>query len=88
MPSSKGQRFTDRLLLGKNNLTAKITSARVYLDQTTNLIAGIQLGYSGNKKGGDHVKKDKDQRDKQYKEEEMVCRGSSFVRSIAGTLNG
>lgn len=62
MPSPKGQRFTDRLLLGKNNLSAKITSVRVYLDKNTNLIAGLQLGYSGNKKGGEHVRKDKDQR--------------------------
>ena len=68
LPSSKGQRFTDRLVLGKNNLTAKITGLKIYLDKQTNLIAGLQCIYSGNKKGGEHVKKDKDQREKQYKE--------------------
>ena len=69
LPSSKGQRFTDRLLLGKSNLTAKITGIRAFLDKDSDLIAGIQCTYSGNKRGGEHVKKDKDQREKQYKEE-------------------
>lgn len=68
-PSGKGQRFTDRLVLGKTNLTAKITGLKVYLDTGLNLIAGLQCTYSGNKRGGDHVRKDKDQREKQYKEE-------------------
>lgn len=88
LPSAKGQRFTDRLLLGKNNLTAKITGVKVFIDQETELIAGIQCTYSGNKRGGEHVRKDKDQREKQYREEEFVCRGSSFIRSVTGTLNG
>lgn len=61
-PSNKGQRFTDRLLLGKNNLTAKITAIKIYIDYSTNLISGLQCTYSGNKKGGEHVRKDKDQR--------------------------
>ena len=87
MPSNKGQRFTDRILLSKHNLTAKITGLKVYLDKQTNLIAGLQCTYSGNKKGGDNVKKDKDQREKQYKEEEFTCRGSSFIRSVTGTLD-
>ena len=87
LSSAKGQRFTDRLLLGKNNLTAKITGVKVYIDIETELIAGIQCTYSGNKRAGEHVKKDKDQREKQYKEEEFVCRGSSFIRSVTGSLN-
>lgn len=86
-PSNKGQRFTDRLVLGKSNLTAKITAVKVYLDTASGLIAGLQCTYSGNKRGGDHVRKDKDQREKQYKEEDFSCRGSSFIRSISGTLN-
>lgn len=62
IPSSKGQRFTDRIILSKNNLTAKITGLKVYLDKQNGLIAGLQCTYSGNKKGGDNVRKDKDQR--------------------------
>lgn len=69
MPSAKGQRFTDRILLGKSNLNSKITGIKVYFDKSNNLIAGIQMTYTGNKKGGDYVKKDKDNKEKQYNEE-------------------
>lgn len=62
-----GQRFTDRVILGKNSLTLKITSLKVYVDKTTNLIAGIQCIYTGNKQGADHIRKDKDQKESQYK---------------------
>ena len=62
MSSSKGQRFTDRTVLGKNNLNAKIIGVKVYLDRMNSLIAGINVTYSGNKKGGDHVKKDRESR--------------------------
>ena len=49
--SMKGQRFTDRTILGKHNLSSKITGVRVYLDRDTELPAGIQCFYNG-KKGG------------------------------------
>jgi len=62
MLSAKGQRFTDRTILGKSNLTSKIISIKVYLDKSCDLIAGIQCIYAGNKKGGDYVRKDKDQK--------------------------
>ena len=68
MPSPKGQRFTDRNVLGKSNLNSKIVGIKVYLDKLTNLIAGIQLTYMGNKKGGEYVRKDKDTKEKQYVE--------------------
>jgi len=68
MPSAKGQRFTDRNVLGKSNLNSKIVGIKVYLDKLTNLIAGIQLTYMGNKKGGEYVRKDKDTKEKQYVE--------------------
>lgn len=66
MLTAKGQRFTDRNILGKNNLTSKIIAIKIYLDKSCDLIAGIQCTYAGNKKGGDYVKKDKDQKEKQY----------------------
>jgi hypothetical protein len=66
MPSSKGQRFTDRNILGKTNLNAKIIRVKVYLDKNANCIAGIQCIYSNNKKGADYIKKDKDSKEKQY----------------------
>jgi hypothetical protein len=50
--SAKGQRFTDRNILGKSNLTSKIVGVRVYLDRGSGLIAGIQCSYSGGKRGG------------------------------------
>jgi len=59
MSSAKGQRFTDRNILGKSNLSSKIIGIKVYIDKSSNLIAGLQLTYIG-KKGGDYVKKDKD----------------------------
>lgn len=59
MSSGKGQRFTDRNVLGKSNLGSKIVGIKIYLDKTSNLIAGIQVTYIGKKKGGDYIKKDK-----------------------------
>ena len=52
LPSGKGQRFTDRNLLGKSNLTAKITGMKVYIDRISGLIGGIQVFYDNGKKGG------------------------------------
>jgi len=68
LPSSKGQRFTDRNILGKTSLNSKIIKVKVYLDKNTNDIAGIHCTYSGNKKGGDYVKKDKEAHENQYNE--------------------
>lgn len=59
LPSGKGQRFTDRNLLGKSNLTAKITGMKVYIERISGLIGGIQIIYDNGKKGGDYVRKDK-----------------------------
>lgn len=87
MPSAKAQRFTDRNVLGKSNLNSKIIGIKVYLDKLSNLIAGIQITYIGNKKGGDYVKKDKDNKEKQYTEEDYLSKGGNYVRSIYGTLS-
>jgi hypothetical protein len=38
-------------------LKAKIIGARIYISKASNLIIGMQITYSGNKKGGDNVKK-------------------------------
>jgi hypothetical protein len=58
LPTPKGQRFTDRIILGKSNLFAKITGMKVFIEKKTGLIGGIQVFYDG-KKGGEHVRKDK-----------------------------
>jgi hypothetical protein len=73
--------------LGKTNLNSKIVRVKVYLDKGTNLIAGIHCTYSGNKKGGEYVRKDKEVHENQYNEEELVCKDGSYVQSISGTLN-
>ena len=59
MASDKGQRFTDRNILGKNKLNTKITGLLVYLNSKENKICGIQATY-GTKKGGEYVKKDRE----------------------------
>ena len=84
--SAKGQRFTDRNVLGKGSLSTRIVGIKIYIDRSNTLIAGIQCTYAGNKKGGDYVRKDKDQKEKQYDQEIFACRGSGFIRSISGTL--
>jgi hypothetical protein len=62
MATSKGQRFTDRNILGKANLNSKVTGIKIYLDKVKNVICGIQCTYNGHKKGGDYVKKEKEAR--------------------------
>ncbi len=57
--SEKGSRFTDRNLLGKSNLHTLIIGVNVFVDKSTDLIAGFQFTYSGNKKGGEYVRKDR-----------------------------
>lgn len=81
----KGQRFSDRTILGKHNLTSKITAVRVYLDARTRLLSGIQCTYGG-KKGADHMKKEKDAKDRQYTEEEFLCKPRTYIKSISGTM--
>lgn len=51
MTSDKGQRFTDRNILGKKNLYSKIISFTVFINQQTGAIGGLHAVYS-HKKGG------------------------------------
>lgn len=57
-PSEKGDKFTDRHVLGRSSLKAKILGAKVYISKASNAIVGLQMTYSGNKRGGDYFKKD------------------------------
>ena len=88
MASEKGQRFTDRNILGKSNLTSRITGFNVFIDRELQVIAGVQCVYDHKKKGGEYVRKDRDTREKQYQEESFVCGEKEFIKSISGTLNG
>lgn len=67
MTSEKGQRFTDRNILGKKNLHSKIVGFTAYIHNQTGVIGGVHAIYS-NKKGGQYVKKDRETRQQQYKE--------------------
>lgn len=58
MTSDKGQRFTDRNILGKKNLKSKIIGLTLFINNQTEAIGGIQAIYY-NKKGGQYVKKDR-----------------------------
>lgn len=86
MASDKGQRFTDRNILGKTNLMTKITGMTVFLDKELGVIAGVQCIYGHKKRGGEYVKKDRDSREKQYQEETFECEEKEFIKSISGTL--
>jgi hypothetical protein len=86
LPSPKGQRFTDRIILGKSNLSAKITGLKVFIERSSGLIGGIQVSYNG-KRGGEHVRRDREAKEKQYNEDEFVCKGHATLRSISGTLS-
>eukprot|EP00919_Chromeraceae_sp_WS-2016_P000281 GHVR01000697.1.p1 GENE.GHVR01000697.1~~GHVR01000697.1.p1 ORF type:complete len:102 (-),score=2.53 GHVR01000697.1:250-555(-) len=55
--TEKGQRFTDRIMLGKSNLMVKITGMTVYINQSRNSISGLQCIYNRHKKGGEYMKK-------------------------------
>ena len=59
MVSEKGQRFTDRTLLGRSNLNSHVVGITVFTDKTTEFISGFQFFYSGNKKGAEYVRKDR-----------------------------
>lgn len=65
LPSPRGQRFTDRIILGKGNLFAKITGLKVFIERMSGLIGGVQATYDG-KRGGEHVRRDRDAKEKQY----------------------
>ena len=88
MASDKGQRFTDRNILGKSNLTSRITGFNVFIDKELRVIAGVQCVYDHKKKGGEYVKKDHNTREKQYQEDSFSCGEKEFIKSISGTLNG
>ncbi len=51
MTSDKGQRFTDRNILGKKNLHSKMVGLTVFINNQTGAIGGLQAIYH-NKKGG------------------------------------
>lgn len=51
MTSEKGQRFTDRNILGKKNLHTKIIGLTIYINNQTGAIGGLHAIYT-NKKGG------------------------------------
>ena len=57
------------------------------MDKASGLLSGIQLTYDSNKKGGEYVRKDRESKEKQYIEEEFICKGHASIRSISGTLN-
>lgn len=61
MTSEKGQRFTDRNILGKKSLFTKIVGFTVYINNQTGAIGGLHATYN-NKKGGEYVKKDRELR--------------------------
>lgn len=72
MTSEKGQRFTDRNILGKKSLHSKMIGFTVFINNQTGAIGGLQATYSS-KKGGEYVKKDREMREQQYKEEKLIC---------------
>ena len=61
MTSDKGQRFTDRNVLGKKILHSKIISFTVFINNQTGAIGGLHAVYS-HKKGGQYVRKDRETR--------------------------
>lgn len=52
LTSDKGQRFTDRNILGKNNLLTKMTGLTIFINVQTKAISGVQAIYNHNKRGG------------------------------------
>ena len=59
MSSDKGQRFTDRNILGKTNLNSKITGITVFVDKALGVICGLQCTYNHKKRGGEYLKRDR-----------------------------
>ena len=85
LASEKGQRFTDRPVLGKSNVHARITSLTVFLDRERAVVAGLACVYDQKKKGGEFVRRDREVKD-QYDEQSLSCGEGEFIRSISGTL--
>lgn len=68
MTSDKGQRFTDRNILGKSTNT-KLVGVNVFVNKTGGFISGVQSIYrlgDYKKPGGEYVRKDKDLKDPYY----------------------
>lgn len=60
MTSDKGQRFTDRNILGKNNLHSKMTGLTIFINCQTKAISGVQATYNYSKRGGEYLKRDRE----------------------------
>lgn len=89
MTSEKGQRFTDRNILGKATNT-RLIGANVFVHKALNFISGLQSIYKMGefkKPGGEYVRKDKDMKDPYYDYITFECQGDEYVKSITGTLN-
>ena len=57
LTSEKGQRFTDRNILGKSNLLTKMTGLTVFINAQTKNISGFQAIYNHTKRGGEYLKR-------------------------------
>lgn len=89
MTSDRGQRFTDRAILGKSTAT-RLIGLNVFLNKTTGLVCGIQSIYrlgERRKAGGEYLRKDKDLKDPYYELQSFECEADDYVKSITGTLN-
>lgn len=89
MTSDKGQRFTDRNILGKATNT-KLIGFNVFIHKTLNFISGLQSIYKlgdFKKVGGQYVRKDKDLKDPYYDYVTFECQNDDYVKSVTGTLN-
>lgn len=80
----KGQRFTDRTILGRQNLNSKITSIKVYLYKDN--ISGFQFTYSNKTKGGDYIHKST-YKLPNYETDTYTCVPMEWIKGINGTLN-
>jgi hypothetical protein len=68
MTSDRGQRFTDRSILGKTTNT-KLVGVNVFINKTMGVICGIQSIYKigdFRKPGGEYLRKDRDIKDPYY----------------------
>lgn len=85
--TDKGQRFTDRNILGKTNLMTKMTGLTVFTNCQTKAISGVQATYNHNKRGGEYLKKDREAKERQYDDDHIVCQEGEWIKSVTGTLN-
>lgn len=75
MTSDRGQRFTDRSVLGKHTNT-KVVGVNVFINKATGLLCGIQSVYKVGdyrKPGGEYIRKDKDIKDPYYEMVSYEC---------------